>query len=297
MSKDRPVGELLREWRRRRQLSQLDLAIQAEVSSRHVSFVETGRTIPSRPMVLHLAEHLRVPLRDRNRLLVAAGYAPVYQERPLDDPDLTAAREALHQILRGHEPNPALVVDRRWNLVFANSAADVFLDGVAPALLEPPVNMMRLGLHPAGFAPRLLNLDQVRGFLLPRLARQVHRTGDPQLSDLYSELLSYGAPDPVRPPDPADIAMPIRIRHRGAELSLINTITTFGAAFDVTLEEIAIEAYFPADARTALALRGGADSVAPDTEASGWTGPRATGLGGGPRPARTGSGARGGTAG
>ncbi|MFF5208171.1 helix-turn-helix domain-containing protein [Streptosporangium sp. NPDC000396] len=268
MSQDRPVGELLREWRRRRQLSQLDLAIQAEVSSRHVSFVETGRTVPSRPMVLRLAEHLQVPLRDRNRLLVAAGYAPVYQERPLDDPDLTAAREALHQILRGHEPNPALVVDRRWNLVLANSAADVFLDGVAPALLEPPVNMMRLGLHPAGFASRLLNLGQVRGFLLPRLARQVQQTGDPQLSDLYSELVSYGAPDQMQPPDPVDIAMPIRIRHRGVELSFINTITTFGAAFDVTLEEIAIEAYFPADARTALALRSGGHSVMPDTAVS-----------------------------
>ncbi|MFC7649271.1 helix-turn-helix domain-containing protein [Streptosporangium lutulentum] len=160
-------------------LSQLDLAIQAGVSSRHVSFVETGRTIPSRPMVLHLAEQLQVPLRERNRLLVAAGYAPVFQKRPLDAPDLSAAREALHQILRGHEPNPALVVDHCWNLILANSAADVFPDGVAPALLEPPVNMMRLGLHPDGFAPRLLDLEQVRGFLLPRLARQVQRRGIP----------------------------------------------------------------------------------------------------------------------
>lgn len=217
MSADRPIGELLREWRHRRNLSQLDLAIQAEVSSRHVSFVETGRTIPSRPMVLHLAEQLQVPLRERNRLLVAAGYAPVFQKRPLDAPDLSAAREALHQILRGHEPNPALVVDHCWNLILANSAVDVFLDGVAPALLEPPVNMMRLGLHPDGFAPRLLNLEQVRGFLLPRLARQVQRMGDPQLSDLYAELVSYGVPEQLQPPDPADIALPIRIRHRGVE--------------------------------------------------------------------------------
>jgi transcriptional regulator with XRE-family HTH domain len=268
MSRDRPVGELLREWRRRRQLSQLDLAIQAEVSSRHVSFVETGRTIPSRPMVLHLAEHLQVPLRERNRLLVAAGYAPVFRERPLDAPDLAAARDALQQILRGHEPNPALVVDHHWNLILANSAADVFLDGVAPALLEPPVNMMRLGLHPDGFAPRLVNREQVRGFLLPRLARQVQRTGDPHLSDLYAELVSYGVPDQLQPPDPADIAMPIRIRHRGGELSFFNTITTFGAAFDITLEEIAIEAYFPADAPTALALRSGIHSETPNTALS-----------------------------
>lgn len=269
MSADRPVGELLREWRRRRHLSQLDLAIQAGVSSRHVSFVETGRTVPSRRMVLHLAEHLQVPLRERNRLLVAAGYAPVFQERPLDAPDLTTARDALQQILRGHEPNPALVVDRRWNLILANSAASVFMDGVAPALLEPPVNMMRLGLHPDGFASRLLNLEQVRGFLLPRLARQAQRTGDPHLSDLHAELVSYGVPDQFEPPDPADITLPVRIRHRGSELSFFNTITTFGAAFDITLEGIAVEAYFPADAPTALALRGGIQSVTPNTPPSG----------------------------
>jgi transcriptional regulator with XRE-family HTH domain len=268
MTADRPVGELLREWRSRRHLSQLALAVQAGVSSRHVSFVETGRTIPSRPMVLHLAEQLQVPLRERNRLLVAAGYAPVFQERPLDAPDLTAAREALQQILRGHEPNPALVVDHRWNLILANSAAEVFLDGVAPALLEPPVNMMRLGLHPDGFAPRLLNLEQVRGFLLPRLARQAQRTGDPQLSDLYAELVFYGVPDQLAPPDPVDIALPVRIRHRGVELSFFNTITTFGAAFDITLEEIAVEAYFPADMPTARALRGGTQSVTPNTAPS-----------------------------
>ncbi|WP_433224053.1 helix-turn-helix domain-containing protein [Microtetraspora malaysiensis] len=255
MSTDRPVGELLREWRHRRHLSQLDLAIQAGVSSRHVSFVETGRTIPSRPMVLHLAEQLQVPLRERNRLLVAAGHAPVFQKRPLDAPDLAAAREALQQIVRGHEPNPALVVDNCWNLIFANSAAEVFLDGVAPELLEPPVNMMRLGLHPDGFASRLLNLEQVRGFLLPRLARQVQRTGNHQLSELYAELVTYGVPHRLAPPDLADIALPIRIRHRGAELSFFNTITTFGAAFDITLEEVAVEAYFPADTPTTLALR------------------------------------------
>ncbi|GAA2413606.1 helix-turn-helix transcriptional regulator [Actinomadura vinacea] len=257
MHHDRPVGELLREWRHRRKLSQLDLAIQAEVSTRHISFVETGRTIPSSSMVLHLAEHLGVPLRERNRLLVAAGHAPVFRQRPLEDADLAGAREALQQVIRGHEPYPALVVDRRWNLLFANAAADVFLNGVGPKLLRPPVNMMRLGLHPDGFASRLRNLRQVRAFMLPRLARQAARTGDPELSALYEELLSYGTEgDDGPPPDPTDIALPIRISHRGADLCFLNTITTFGAAFDITLEEIAVEAYFPADAETARFFHG-----------------------------------------
>ncbi|YCK36007.1 helix-turn-helix domain-containing protein [Actinomadura sp. ATCC 39365] len=255
MNQDRPIGELLREWRHRSGLSQLDLALQADVSARHVSFVETGRTIPSSAMVLRLAENLGVPLRERNRLLVAAGHAPVVRERPLKDPHLASARNVLEQILRGHEPYPALAVDRRWNLLFANSAIDVFLEGVDAELLRPSVNMMRLGLHPGGFASRLLNLGQVRGFLLPRLARQVARSGDAELSALYEEVQSYGPAGDPRPPDPAEIALPIRIRHRGAELCFVNTITTFGAAFDVTLDEIAVEAYFPADDDTAHFFR------------------------------------------
>jgi transcriptional regulator with XRE-family HTH domain len=248
------VGDLLRQWRRRRRLSQLDLAVQSGVSSRHVSFVETGRTTPSRRMVLHLAEHLGVPLRERNHLLVAAGYAPVYRERGLDAPDMAAARDALRQVLDGHEPYPALVVDRRWNLVATNSAADVFLDGVAPALLEPPVNMMRLGLHPDGFAPRVVNLPEVRARLMARLARQVAQAGDPELAALHEELLVFGAAGDYPPPAAHDIALPIRIRHRGHELSFINTVATFGTAVDITLDEIAIESYFPADRATAEAL-------------------------------------------
>jgi transcriptional regulator with XRE-family HTH domain len=220
------------------------------MSARHVSFVETGRTIPSSAMVLHLAEHLGVPLRERNRLLVAAGHAPIVRERPLDDPDLAAARDVLEQVLRGHEPYPALAVDRRWNLLSANSAIDVFFDGVEPSLLRPPVNMMRLGLHPNGIAPRVRNLAQVRAYLLPRLARQAARSGDPELSALHEELLSYGPEGDPSPPDPAEIALPIRIRHHGVDLCFINTITTFGAAFDITLEDVAVEAYFPADADT-----------------------------------------------
>ncbi|KAB2346393.1 helix-turn-helix domain-containing protein [Actinomadura rudentiformis] len=255
MTEDRPVGELLRDWRHRRKLSQLDLAIQADVSPRHVSFVETGRTIPSRPMVLHLAEHLGVPLRERNRLLVAAGHAPVYQQRPLDDPDLAKALEAVERVLRGHEPFPAVALDRRWNVILANSAIGVFFEDADAELLEPPINMMRLGLHPKGFAPRLSNLAQVRAFLMPRLARQVAQTGDPELSALHEELVSYGVEGDLPPPDPADIALPIRIRHRGVELSLFSTITTFGTAFDITLEEIAVEAFFPADDVTAEFFR------------------------------------------
>ncbi len=251
MSNDRPVGVLLREWRHRRKLSQLDLAIQADVSARHVSFVETGRTIPSSAMVLHLAEHLGVPLRERNRLLVAAGHAPLYQQRPLDDPDLDRVREALERFVRAHEPYPALAVDRRWNLILANNAVDVFLDGVDPELLKPPINMMRLGLHPDGFAKRVRNLAQVRGYLLPRLARQAANTGDAELHTLYDELIAYG-PDHDDPSiDPADIALPIRIRHRGTDLCFVNAITTFGAPFDITLEEIAVETYLPADDQTA----------------------------------------------
>jgi transcriptional regulator with XRE-family HTH domain len=249
------VGDLLREWRRRRGLSQLDLAIQADVSSRHVSFVETGRTIPSRRMVLHLAEHLQVPLRERNRLLVAAGYAPVFRERPLDGPDLRAARQALRQILRAHLPNPAVVVDRRWNLLLANDAARVLLAGVSPALLEPPVNMMRLGLHPDGFAARLTNQAQVRRFLLTRLSRQAHQSGDPDLVALHAELAGHGDGDATGPPDPAEIAMPLRIAYAGTELSFLSTITTFGAAFDITLDDIVVEALFPTDAATAAALQ------------------------------------------
>lgn len=247
------AGELLREWRRRRGLSQLDLGLQAGVSARHLSFVETGRSVPSSDMVLHLAEHLDIPLRERNRLLVAAGHAPVYPSRPLDDPDLAKALDLLGQVLRAHEPFPALVVDHHWNLVLANATVDVFLDGVSPELLRPPVNMMRLGLHPGGFAPRLRNLEQVRAFLLPRLARQVARTGDPALSALHDELRAYG-PATTTGPDPADLMMPIHLRYRDEDLTFFNTITTFGAAFDITLTELAVETYLPGDEPTRRAL-------------------------------------------
>ncbi|MBF6137475.1 helix-turn-helix domain-containing protein [Nocardia otitidiscaviarum] len=254
MEGDRPVGEQLREWRRLRRLSQLDLALSADTSARHISFVETGRTVPSREMVLRLAEFLDVPLRERNRLLVAAGHAPRYRRREWNDPALASAREAVWRVLRAHEPFPALAVDSRWNLLRANESVRVFFDGVDPALLAEPVNMMRIGLHPRGFAARLRNLDQVRGVLLPRLARQVRATGDRELAGLHEELLSYGVP--VAAGDEAgEIALPIRLTHGGVELCLFSTLTVFGTAFDITLAEIAVEAYFPADARTETYLR------------------------------------------
>jgi transcriptional regulator with XRE-family HTH domain len=255
---DGTVGELLRQWRQRRGLSQLEFAVQAGVSTRHVSFVETGRTTPSRAMVLRLAEQLSVPLRERNRLLVAAGYAPVYQQRPLGAPEMTAAHQAIRQILDGHDPYPALAVDGRWNLVLANSAMAVFLDGIHASLLEPPINMMRLGLHPDGFARRLVNAAEVRGRLLARLARHASQSGDPFLTALHEEMLSFGNPAQPSPPGINDIAMPIRIRHLGRELNFIGMIATFGTAFDVTLDEIAVESYFPADAETAKQLDRGA---------------------------------------
>ncbi len=207
-------------------------------------------------MVLHLAEHLEVPLAERNRLLLAAGFAPVYRERGLDEPDMAAVRGALRQVVDGHVPYPALVVDRRWDLLDSNSAAAVFLDGVAEDLLRPPVNMLRLGLHPRGFAPRVVDLPEVRAYLLTRLARQVGRTGDRRLAVLHEELVSYGSPDDLPQPRAYDVALPIRIRHRGHELSFISTIATFGTARDITLERIAIESYFPADAATADVLHG-----------------------------------------
>jgi transcriptional regulator with XRE-family HTH domain len=250
------VGRLLRGWRLRRKLSQLELANLAEVSARHISFVETGRTNPSSAMVVRLAERLGVPLRERNRLLVAAGHAPVYRERAADDPDFGRVRAALDRILRAHEPYPAVAVDRRWTVLSANAAFGLLVEDVAPELLREPVNLMRLGFHPLGFAPRVRNLDQVRSYLLPRLERQAANSGDRALHALCEELRSYGGGNEgPSAPDPADIALPIRIDHHGAELCFLTTVTTFGAPFDVALDEVAVETYLPADEATAAHCR------------------------------------------
>jgi transcriptional regulator with XRE-family HTH domain len=252
-----PVGALLREWRERRRLSQLALACEAEISTRHLSFVETGRSTPSREMLLQLAEQLRVPLRERNRLLTAAGYAPVYGERALDDPEMRVAREAVELVLAGHEPYPALAIDRRWTLVAHNRAIPVLLAGVDPSLLAPPVNVLRLSLHPAGLAPRIVNLRQWREHLLARLRHDIDLSADAVLIDLLAELEAFpcGADDAPVGPAAKGVVVPLRLRSDAGVLSLISTTTVFGTPLDVTLSELALESFFPADAGTAEMLR------------------------------------------
>jgi transcriptional regulator with XRE-family HTH domain len=254
----RPVGELLREWRERRRLSQLDLAIQADISTRHLSFVETGRSKPTSQMILRLSEHLDVPLRDRNNLLLAGGYAPAYREGGLDAPELAAVRHALRQVLAAHEPNPAVVVDRHWNLVDANATIALFLHGAPAELLAPPVNVLRLSLHPDGMAPRIVNLGQWRAHLLARLRRQASATGDPVLGSLLDELRGFpcAQPEPeVDLPGPGDVAVPLRYRHNGHTLSFVSITAIFGTPLHITLAELAIESFYPADPATAELLR------------------------------------------
>jgi transcriptional regulator with XRE-family HTH domain len=255
-----PVGELLRAWRRRRSLSQLDLALDAAVSSRHVSFLETGRARPSREMLLRLAEHLEVPLRDRNALLLAAGYAPVFAERGLNSTDMSPVREALARFLRAHEPYPAVVIDRHHDLIDANDALAMLTAGVARDLLEPPANVLRIALHPDGLAPRIINLGEWSGHLLSRLRREASLTGDAKLEQLHAELASYPGVELEVPQEQltaAEVVLPLRVRAGdGEELSFFSTISTFGTAVDVTLAELAVEAFYPANARTATRLLG-----------------------------------------
>jgi transcriptional regulator with XRE-family HTH domain len=252
-----PLGALLKDWRRRRRLSQLDLALEAGVSARHLSFVETGRSKPSREMVLHLAEQLDVPLRDRNHMLLAAGFAPAFEERAIDAPEMAPVRQALGRVLTGHEPYPALVVDRWWNLVAANRSIALFTDQAAPHLLEPPVNVLRLALHPDGLAPRVANLAEFRAHLLDRLRRQVALTGDDRLAALDDEVGAYPGGEASLEPHETGIAVPVRIRAPDdAELAFFSTVATFGTAVDITLAELAIEAFFPADRATAAYVAG-----------------------------------------
>ncbi len=252
-----PVGELLRRWRELRRLTQLDLAGQAVVSARHLSYVETGRSRPSRKMVLHLAERLDVPLRQRNELLLAAGYAPLYTEMPLESPGMAHIRDALCRVLAGHDPYPALVVDRGWNLVLSNASLRLFTDLVAPDLLRPPVNVLRLALHPRGMAPHTVNLAEWRGHILAGLRPRVDLSGRPgPLAALYEELLSYPGGEPEYPLQPTNVVTPLRLHDPEAgEIALFATIATFGAPQDITAAELAIETFFPADDRTADVLR------------------------------------------
>jgi transcriptional regulator with XRE-family HTH domain len=255
-----PVGDLLREWRQRRRMSQLDLALEADISTRHLSFLETGRSQPSREMVLLLSEKLDIPLREQNILLVSAGFAPVYSERSLDDPALSSMRQAVDLVLKGHDPYPALAVDRHWSLVAANDALMALIDGVDPALLKPPVNVLRLSLHPAGVARRIANFTEWRDHIVGRLLRQVDVTGDAVLAALVEELRAYPIPDkaargPAPRQDYAGVVVPLHLLTGEGALTLFSTTTIFGTPVDVTLSELAIEAFFPADAETAQALQ------------------------------------------
>jgi transcriptional regulator with XRE-family HTH domain len=251
-------GPLLREWRRRRNLSQLQLATGSAVSARHLSFIETGRARPSREMVLHLADRLDVPLRERNRLLLAAGYAPVFPEHTLDDEAVAPVREALERFLAAHEPYPAIVVDRGWNIVLANRAVAWLTRGVDRSLLEPTANAHRVALHPKGMAPRIRNFPEWSAHLLHQLRRQIAVTGDRELEALYEELAAY----PNVHAEPGDlgvdeILLPLQLRDGERDLSFFSTVSVFGTAVDVTLSELTVEAFYPADAQTQRLLRHG----------------------------------------
>ena len=252
------VGDLLREWRHRRGLSQFDLAEEAEISTRHLSFVETGRSSASRDVLLRLAEHLDMPLRARNHLLNAAGFSAPCPERRFDDPALDVARRTVESVLAAHAPFPALAVDRHWTLLASNSAVAPLLAGVAESLLAPPINVLRLSLHPEGLAPRIDNLGEWRGHLLTRLRQQIDRAGDTRLTALHAELVAYPSRASVaRPADLAGIAVPLRLRVAGKRevLSLISMTMVFGTPVDVTLSELALECFFPADEPTRAALQ------------------------------------------
>ena len=262
MASPRPVGDLLREWRQRRRLSQLHLSCDAEISTRHLSFLENGRAQPSREMVLHLAAQLEVPLRERNVLLVAAGYAPIFPEHQLDEPALANARKAVDLVLTGHEPYPALAIDRHWILIAANRAVAPLLVGAEPALLRPPVNVLRLSLHPGGLAPRIANLPEWRSHLLARLHHQIQVTADPVLVELMNELRAYPAPgerksasSPPEHRDHAGVVLPFELITESGVLAFISTTTIFGTPVDITLSELALETFFPANTATAESLR------------------------------------------
>jgi transcriptional regulator with XRE-family HTH domain len=252
-----PFGDHLRSWRARRHLTQMQLALSAEVSSRHLGFVETGRAAPSRALVLRLAEELDVPLRQRNVWLVSAGFAPVYGDRSIDHPSFEAVRFAIDITLESHKPYPAFAIDRNWNVVASNKALPELYVGVAPELLEPPVNVLRLSLHPAGLAPRILNLPEWTEHLVGRLRRELEMSADPRLESLYEEAFGYQKqlPRAVEPPVSPAVAIPLRIDTQVGPLSFLSTVTVFGTALDVNLSELALELFYPADPATADKVR------------------------------------------
>ncbi len=245
-------GEKLKEWRARRRLSQLNLAFDAEISPKHLSFIETGRAKPSREMVLRLAEQLELPLRERNVLLSSAGFAPVFPEHSLDDEQLAAARRAIDIILKGHEPNPAIAIDRRWNLHSMNRAAELLTAMVDPRLLEPPVNVLRFCLHPDGLARHIVNYFEWRHNLITHLERQVDLTGDQLLLALVAELRDFPPPKgAIRPRNSEylgfNIAVPLKLATPAGVLSFMSVTTVFGTPIEITLEELSIESFFPTD--------------------------------------------------
>lgn len=252
-----PIGSLVKLWRERRRMTQLFLATEADISNRHLSFIETGRASPSRAMVLRLADHLDVPLRERNRLLTSAGFAPLFAERSLDDASMQPARVAMDHMLKAQEPYPALAIDRHWTMLAANGALGALLDDIDPALLVPPVNVLRLSLHPRGLAPRIANLGQWRAHLLERLRRQIEASGDQKLIALRDELLSY--PNDNDPPAheavDAGIAVPFVLTTQNGLRSFLSTTVVFGTPVDITLSELAIELFFPADEITRAAFK------------------------------------------
>jgi len=263
-----PAGALLREWRQRRNLSQLELALRSAISARHLSFIETGRARPSREMVLHLAERLDVPLRDRNRLLLAAGFAPVFGERSFDESQMAPVREALDRFLSAHEPYPAVVVDRHWNVIAANRGIGYVNQDVAPELRAPPANALRIALHPDGLASRISNLAAWSGYLLAGLRREIEATGDPELEALYQELAGYPGVtaeyDPADSPNPNDVLLMQEFRLDDRQLAFFCTLTTFGTPRDLTLAELTIVAFYPADPQTAEALTAGVGAAQRD---------------------------------
>lgn len=252
------IGEQLRDWRDRRRLSQMELALQAEVSTRHLSFIETGRAKPSREMILRLAERMELPLRDRNQLLLSGGYAPVYSQTSLDDPSMDAVREAMGQLLESHEPYPAVVIDQTWDLIAGNSSIDLLTVGCAPWLLSPHPNALRISLHPEGMARRIINLGEWRGHLLARVRRQVVLGHNPEFFELYKELSEYPCDQPVPDveiPGPGGIVTPLRLRFEDRELVFFSMVAMFGTPLDITVAELSIESFFPADEETRMFLR------------------------------------------
>ena len=253
------VGTMVRSWRELRRFSQLELAVESEVSQRHLSFIESGRATPSREMVLHLAEHLNVPFRDRNAMLLAAGYSPIYGDRSLEDPTLSHARATLEHLLTAHEPYPALTVDRHWNILATNRALGPLLEGVDSELLTPPANALRISLHPRGLAPKIINLTEWRQHLLDRLRRQFRICRDPALNALLTELSSYPfnrceVPDHSNEHPANEVAIPLRLSTPMGVLSFLSTVTVFGTPVEITLSEVSLEAFYPADQETARIL-------------------------------------------